>query len=118
MNIKTIMSLVGSTLLAQAVLAADPVVRQAATAKELYAKIAKPIQPTVENMMAMVEVISYANEGAYCAAFWRALEAYRAKPGDADEVKGVNKALDVLIRNDVIPESAKIVQQGVVWQRS
>ena len=61
-------------------------------------------------MKALAEVVSYANEGAYCAAFWRALEAYRAKPGDENEVKAVNSALDVLIRNGVIPEAAKIVR--------
>ena len=53
-------------------------------------------------------MISYANEGEYKAAFDAALDAYRAKPGDAKEVEGVNSALDVLVRNKVIPESAKI----------
>ena len=78
------------------------------TAAKLYAKIADPTAATAANIAALAEVISYANEGAYCAAFWRALEQYRAKPGEEKEVKDVNKALDVLIRNNVIPESAKI----------
>ena len=78
------------------------------TAARLYAKIADPAAATAENVKALAEVISYANEGEYCASFWRALEAYRAKPGDKNEVKGVNGALDVLVRSNVIPASAKI----------
>ena len=78
------------------------------TAERLYGKIADPNAATAANVKALGEVISYANEGKYCASFWRALEAYRAKPGDKSEVEGVNKALDVLVRNKVIPESAKI----------
>ena len=78
------------------------------TAAALYAKIADPSAATAENVKALGEVVSYANEGKYCAAFWRALEAYRAKPGDANEVKDVNKALDVLVRSGIIPEDAKI----------
>ena len=80
------------------------------TAAKLFAKIADPGAATAENVKALGEVISYANEGEYCAAFWRALEAYRANPGDEKEVAEVNKALDVLIRNDVIPASAKLRQ--------
>ncbi len=79
-----------------------------ATAAKLFAKIADPAAATAKNVKALAEVISYANEGAYCAAFWRALEAYRAKPGDAKEVEDLNKALDVLIRNKVIPADAKV----------
>ncbi len=78
------------------------------TAAKLFAKIADPKAATAENVKALGEVISYANEGEFKAAFDAALEAYRAKPGDAKEVEGVNSALDVLVRNKVIPESAKI----------
>ena len=78
------------------------------TAAKLFAKIADPKAATAANVKALGEVISYANEGEYCAAFWRALEAYRAKPGDAKEVEDLNKALDVLVRNNVIPASAKV----------
>ena len=78
------------------------------TAAKLYAKIADPKAATADNVKALAEVISYANEGEYCASFWCALEAYRANPGPADEVKDVNNALDVLVRNGVVPESAKI----------
>ena len=78
------------------------------TAAELYAKIADPKAATADNVKALAEVISYANEGVYAEAFKAALEAYKAKPGDANEVKSVNGALDVLIRNKVICESCKI----------
>ena len=78
------------------------------TAAKLFAKIANPKAATAANVKALAEVISYANEGEYKAAFDAALEAYRAKPGDKKEVEGVNKDLDVLVRNGVVPESAKI----------
>ena len=78
------------------------------TAARLYAKIADPSAATADNVKALAEVVSYANEGEYCAAFWRALEAYRANHGDKKEVDEVNKALGVLVRNKVIPESAKV----------
>lgn len=78
------------------------------TAAELYAKIADPKAATADNVKALAEVISYANEGVYAESFKSALEAYKAKPGDANEVKGVNGALDVLIRNQVICEDCKI----------
>lgn len=79
------------------------------TAAALFAKIADPKAATAENVKALGEVISYANEGEYATAFNEALEAYRAKPGkDRKEVGSVNEALGILIRNKVIPESAKI----------
>ena len=78
------------------------------TAAKLFAKIADPKAATADNVKALAEVISYANEGEYKAAFDAALEAYRAKHGDKNEVNDVNKALDVLVRNKVIPESSKI----------
>jgi hypothetical protein len=78
------------------------------TAARLFKKIADPKAATAENVKALAEVISYANEGVYREAFLSALAAYKAKPGNANEVKGVNSALDVLVRNAVIPASAKI----------
>jgi len=78
------------------------------TAAKLFAKIADPKAATVKNIIALGEVISYANEGAYAKAFTDALEAYRANPGPKKEVEGLNKALDVLVRNKVLPESAKV----------
>lgn len=78
------------------------------TAAKLYAKIADPKAATAENVKALAEVISYANEGVYAEAFKAALEAYKAKPGNANEVRGVNNALNVLIRNKVLPETVRI----------
>ena len=78
------------------------------TAAALYAKIADPKAVTADNIKALAEVICYANEGKYAASFWQALEAYRAKPGDKKEVESVNRDLDVLVRNNVIPADAKI----------
>ena len=78
------------------------------TAAKLFAKIADPKAATAANVKALAEVVSYAYEGEYKAAFDAALEAYRAKPGDKKEVDGVNKDLDVLVRNGVVPASAKV----------
>ena len=85
-----------------------------ATAKELYAKIAKPIQPTVENMMAMVEVISYAKEGEMQDAWTKLAHDFHAvldKMSD-DELnakKGqllkLRNQLDTLVKGGVIRQS-------------
>lgn len=72
------------------------------TAAKLFAKIADPKAATAGNVKALGEVVSYANEGEYAAAFRAALDAYKAKPGDAKEVEDLNRALDVLVRNKVI----------------
>ena len=80
------------------------------TAAKLFAKIADPKAATAANVKALAEVISYACEGEYKEAFDAALEAYRANPGDKREVDGVNRALDVLVRNKVIPASAKVTE--------
>ena len=92
-------------------MSADPekvMAERRVTAAKLYAKIADPKAATADNVKALAEVISYSDEGVYAADFRNALEAYRAKPGDANEIKSVNNVLDVLIRNKVIPEAAKI----------
>jgi len=78
------------------------------TAEKLFAKISDPKAATADNVMALAEVVSYANEGEYNAAFNAALEAYRANPGDKREVDRVNGALDILVRGKVIPKSAKV----------
>ena len=78
------------------------------TAAKLFAKIEDPNAPTAANVKALGEVISYANEGQYKAAFEAALKGYKAKPGDAKEVADVNKALDVLIRNRVIDANCRV----------
>ncbi len=78
------------------------------TAAKLYAKIADPKAATAANVKALGEVISYANEGVYAEAFKAALAAYKAKPGDANEVKDVNWALSVLVRNKAICDGCLI----------
>ena len=77
-------------------------------AAELYAKIADPAAATADNVKALGEVVSYANEGEYAKAFAAALAAYRANPGDEKEVKSVNRALDALVRANIIGNSDKI----------
>ena len=78
------------------------------TASRLYAKIEDPKAATAENVKALAEVVAYANEGEYKAAFESALAAYRANPGDKGEVDGVNGALDILVRAGTIPADWKI----------
>lgn len=80
------------------------------TAARLFAKIESPEKGTAANVKALAEVVSYANEGVYKAAFEAALKAYRAKPGDAKEIESVNKALDVLIRNKIIDANQKLAK--------
>ena len=73
------------------------------TAASLFAKIKDPSEVSSENVKALAEVVSYANEGEYAESFKRCLEAYRAKKDKpADEVKSVNEALKVLVRNRVV----------------
>lgn len=73
------------------------------TAAALFAKIAKPAEPSAGNVIALAEVISYANEGEFAEAFKKCLAGYRAKKNKPEsELKDVNKALDVLIRNRVV----------------
>ena len=85
-----------------------------ATAKELYAKIAKPIQPTVENMMAMVEVISYAKEGEMQDAWTKLAHDFHAvldKMSDdelnakKDQLLKLRNQLDTLVKGGVIRQS-------------
>ena len=82
------------------------------TAAKLFARIADPKVPSADNVKALAEVVSYANEGVYREAFERALEGYRARPGSEDEVKGVNGALDVLIRNKVLDSGMRVQVKG------
>lgn len=76
------------------------------TAGRLYSRIANPEEVSSTNLLALAEVISYANEGAYAAEFSKVLEAYRLKP-DARKDE-VNRSLKVLIRGKIIPENSLI----------
>ena len=87
------------------------------TAKALYAKLKTPIAPTTENMLALAEVISYANEGEY-ADVWRKLAKDYCgvidKMSDADLTarKGLllrlRDALDALVKGGVLPSSCEM----------
>ena len=88
----------------------DVMALRRATAASLYAKIAKPSEPTAANVQALAEVIGYANEGRYADDFKACLEAYRKNPGPADEVKAINKALKVLVRNGVIDKTMLLAE--------
>ena len=72
------------------------------TAARLFGEIRDPFEVSAGNLLALGQVVQYAYEGEYKAAFDRCLEAYRAKKGPEDEVKRVNDALDVLVRAGVI----------------
>ena len=84
------------------------------TAAKLFAKIEKPIKPTVENMIAITEVISYAKEGAILEAWTKIAhefhdvldkmtdEEWNAKKGDLLKLRN---ALDTLIKAGIVPQS-------------
>lgn len=76
------------------------------TAGKLYNKIENPSEVSSKNLLALAEVISYANEGVFAESFKKVLEAYRLKP-DGDKEK-VNNQLKVLIRGKVISENSLI----------
>jgi len=83
------------------------------TAAKLFAKIAKPVRPTIENMEALGEVISYAREGVYEQTWRQTADAFHGVlDGMTDEEWTANKdallklrnELDTLIRNGVVPQ--------------
>lgn len=84
------------------------------TAAKLYAQIAKPIAPTIENMQALGEVISYAREGEY-EKVWKDTamkfhdvldkmsdDEWKARKKDLLDLRN---ALDTLIRNGVVRQA-------------
>ena len=84
------------------------------TAAALYAKIQKPLAPTVENMMAMAEVISYAKEGEYAETWQKLAEEFHGvldKMTDAElaakkgQLITLRNQLDTLIRGGVVKQS-------------
>ncbi len=86
----------------------DVMAERRKTAAALFAKIRNPAASDAATLIALAEVISYANEGKYANAFGACLKAYRAKPGAKKEVDDVNRNLSVLIRNKVIPVNSLI----------
>ncbi len=85
-----------------------------ATAAELYAKLEKPLKPTVDNMFAMAEVISYANEGEIAAAWQKLTKEFHGvldKMSDAeltaqkDALLKLRNVLNTLIKGGAVPQS-------------
>ena len=74
------------------------------TAAKLYAKISNPKSGTAETLIALAEVISYANEGDYAKDFQACLEKYRKAKHPDRELRDVTNALKILVRCKVIPE--------------
>ena len=84
------------------------------TAAELFAKIEKPVKPTIENMDALAEVIGYAREGEYEKVWKETAEAFHGvldKMSDAEWTANkaallkLRDALDTLIRNGVVTQA-------------
>lgn len=83
-------------------------------AAELFAKIQKPIEPTADNMQAVGEVIGYAREGEYEAAWKAIVPAFCAKLDAATDAElaamksdllKLRESLDTLIMAGVVPQS-------------
>jgi hypothetical protein len=83
-------------------------------AADLFAKIQKPIEPTLANMQAVGEVIGYAREGEYEKAWKDIAPAICAKLDGATDAElaamkadllKLRESLDTLIRAGVVPQS-------------
>ena len=72
------------------------------TAAALYAKIKNPRSGDAATVVALAEVISYANEGEYAESFKAALAAFKAKKKSKRDDNAVMDALRVLEKNNVI----------------
>ena len=83
------------------------------TAAKLFAKLEKPLKPTVKNMMAMAEVISYAKEGEY-AETWKNLaeEFHGVLDKMTDKELAAQKGDLILLRNQL----DTLIKAGVVKQ--
>ena len=84
------------------------------TAAKLYAKIAKPVKPTIANMQALGEVISYSREGEYEKVWKATAMAFHDvldKMSDAEwkankkELLDLRNSLDTLIRNGAVRQA-------------
>ena len=78
------------------------------TAARLFAKIEKPVKPTIENMEALGEVIGYAREGEYATTWQNTANAFHDvldRMSDEElnknkkELLALRNTLDTLIRN-------------------
>ena len=84
-------------------------------AAELFAKIKKPIEPTVANMQAVGEVIGYVREGEYDAAWKDIVPAFCAKLDAASDEElaamksdllKLRESLDTLIKAGLEPKAS------------
>ena len=84
------------------------------TAAALFAKIPKPVEPTIENMQAVAEVIGYWREGEYDKAWKEIAEAMHSKLDAASDAElaaqkadllKLRSSLDVLVKAGVVPQS-------------
>jgi len=87
---------------------ADVAKRRHETAARLFAAIADKTAADEQTLHRLAEVVGYANEEPYAAAFRACLRAYRAKPRDAKEVERVNKTLKYLVSAGIFAASDKI----------
>ena len=83
------------------------------TAAMLFAKIEKPVKPTIASMEALAEVIGYAREGEYEKEWQQTANAFHDvldKMTDAElnakknELLALRNTLDTLIRNGVVTQ--------------
>ena len=84
------------------------------TAAQLFAKIEKPVKPTIENMEALAEVIGYVREGEYEQTWKKTANAFHDvldKMTDAEwtarkkDLLDLRRTLDTLIRNGVVTQA-------------
>jgi len=84
------------------------------TAAQLFAKIEKPVKPTIENMEALAEVIGSAREGEYEQVWQKTAIAFHDvldKMTDAEwtahkkALLDLRRTLDTLIRNGVVTQA-------------
>ena len=84
------------------------------TAARLFAKIEKPVRPTVENMLALAEVISYAKEGEILETWQKTADEFhdvldKMTDGELNAKKSdllkLRNGLDALIKAGVVRQS-------------
>ncbi len=74
------------------------------TAQRLFSQISDPSAVSVDNLIALGQVLQYSCESRYKEAFDRCLEAYRAADKPANDVKRLNNGLKVLVRAGIIAQ--------------
>ena len=88
-------------------------VQRRATAGKLFEKLEQPLKPTVENMMAMAEVISYSKEGKFGDAWMKLATAFHGVLDKmTDEELNAQKSQLISLRNQL----DTLIKGGVVRQ--